>query len=144
MIIIQTVTSQGHQDHLVPQELLGPEESLDLEEDQDSQDLLGSKGHPVKEEFLERKVKEGLDLKDHEVCQGHLVHRENLELVHQAPQDQEDHQGHQVVLEMRVFEVPQDHQDIVIHPNVLASLTMAKDSQVSANTFSKSPVLLTV
>lgn len=49
MIIIQTVTSQGHQDHLVPQELLGLEESLDLEEDQDSQDLLGSKDHPVKE-----------------------------------------------------------------------------------------------
>lgn len=49
MIIIQTVTSQGHQDHLVPQELLGQEESLDLEEDQDSQDLLGSKDHPVKE-----------------------------------------------------------------------------------------------
>jgi len=49
MIITQTVTSQAHQAHLVPQELLGREESLDLEEDQDSQDLLGSKDHPVKE-----------------------------------------------------------------------------------------------
>lgn len=49
MIIIRTVTSQGHQDHLVPQELLGQEENLDLEEDQDSQDLLGSKDHLVKE-----------------------------------------------------------------------------------------------
>lgn len=49
MTIIQTVTSQGHQDHLVPQELLGQEESLDLEEDQDSQDLLGSKDPLVKE-----------------------------------------------------------------------------------------------
>lgn len=49
MIIIQTVISQGHQDHLVPQELLGQEESLGLEEDQDSQDLLGSKDHLVKE-----------------------------------------------------------------------------------------------
>lgn len=129
MIIIQTVISQGHQDHLVPQELLGQEESLGLEEDQDSQDLLGSKDHLVKEECLERKVKEGLDLKDHEVCQDHLVHKENLELVHQAPQDHEDHQGLQVVLEMRVFEVLQGHLDTVIHPSVLASLTMAKDSQ---------------
>lgn len=49
MIIIQTVTSQGHQVHLAPQELLVQEESLDLEDDQDSQDLLGSKDHPVKE-----------------------------------------------------------------------------------------------
>lgn len=48
-IIIQIVTSQGHQDHLALRELLGQEESLDLEEDQDSQDLLGSKDHLVKE-----------------------------------------------------------------------------------------------
>lgn len=49
MITTQIVTSQGHRDHLVPRELLGQEESLDLEEDQDSQVLLGSKDHPVKE-----------------------------------------------------------------------------------------------
>lgn len=49
MIIIQTETSQGHQVHLAPQELLGQEENLDLEEDQDSLDHLGFKGHLVKE-----------------------------------------------------------------------------------------------
>lgn len=49
MIIIRTETSQGRQVHLVPQELLGQEENLDLEEDQDSQDLLGFKDHLVKE-----------------------------------------------------------------------------------------------
>lgn len=49
MIIIQTATSQDHQVHLVPLELLGQEENLDLEEDQDSQDLLGFKDHLVKE-----------------------------------------------------------------------------------------------
>ncbi|KAF7247063.1 Gene 58 protein [Varanus komodoensis] len=121
--------SLDHQGHQVPLDLLGQEENLGLEAGQDSQVHLVCKGHLETEGYLERKVKEGLDHQDHEVCLGHQVHKGNPELAHQVLQAHGVHLGHPAVRVMRASEVLLGPLDTVIHPSALALLTTVKDIQ---------------
>lgn len=124
--------------------MLDPEENQGLGVDQDSLARLGCKDRLVNEVCLERKVKRVLGLKDPEDRLGPQVRKVNPERVHQGLQVQEALLVPLVAQETQVSEDLQVLLDIVIHPSVPASHTMGKATQVPANTFSKSPVLLTV
>lgn len=144
MITTPIATSQVHQVLLVSLAVREPEENQGLGGDQDSLVHLGCKDPQVKEVCQERKGKGALDLQDHEGYLAPQVHKENPEQAHQGPQVPEVPLDPLVVLETQVSEVPQALLDTVTRPSVPASRTMDKATQVPANTFSKSSVLLTV
>lgn len=144
MTTTQIATSLAHQDPQGPLAVLEREENQGLGGDQDFLAHQGCRDPLVNEVCLERKVKGALGLQDPEGRLDPQVHKENPERAHQGPQAQEALLVPLVVLETQVSGDPQVLLDIAIHPNVPASHTMGKAIQVPANTFSKSPVLLTV
>lgn len=144
MITTPVATSQArrvHRDLLAAQE---PEENLDLGGGQASRAHQGCRDPLGNEVCQERKVKGVLDLQDLGGCLDPQVHKENPEQVHQGPQVQEVPLAPLAVLETQVSEDPRVLLDTVIRLSAPASHTMGKAIQVPANTFSKSPVLLTV
>lgn len=144
MITTPIETNRARRALQVPQAVLVPEENQGLGGDQASQAHQGCRDPLVNEVCLERKVKGVMVLQDLEGCLAPQVHKENLEQVHQGPQVPEVPLAPLVVLETQVSEDLQVLLDTVIHPSVPASHTTGKAIQVPANTFSKSPVLLTV
>lgn len=144
MITTPVATSQARPVPQDPQAAREPEENQDLGGDQVSQAHQGCRDPQENEVCRERKVKGVLGLQEHEDRLVPQVHKENPEQVHQGPQVQEVPLALQVALETQVSEDPQVLLDTVTRPSAPASHTMGKAIQVPANTFSKSPVLLTV
>lgn len=144
MITTPIATNQAHQVLLALLAVLAPGENPGLGAGQASLAPRGCRDPLVNEVCQERKVKGVLVLKDLEGRLAHQVHKENPGQVLQGPQVLEVRLVPLVVLETQASEDPRALLDTVTHPSVPASHTMGKATQVPANTFSKSPVLLTV